>query len=133
MAKFMGMFRSEGSTSKKDTSIVDFIIGLILIAIGLYNIFKNTSIGVLWMSKLFGLNLPSGVVTIPILIGIVLIFMKPRMALGWIIIAIGVVILLVQIIMSVKITFNTTSLWNYFLMFGGTFGGLGLLGRALLR
>ena len=37
------------SFMSKDTSIRDFVIGLVLIIIGLYNIFKNTTIGVIRM------------------------------------------------------------------------------------
>lgn len=40
----------------KDTSIRDFGIGVVLVIIGLYNIFKNTTIGVIWIKQLFGFN-----------------------------------------------------------------------------
>lgn len=132
MSKFNGLIGKE-RTSSTDTSVIDFIAGMILLVIGIYHIFKNTSVGVLWMSRLFGFSLPSGIVTLPILIGIGILFFKHRSLIGWLLIAIGVVFLIIQIILSVRIAFNTTSLWQYFLMFGGTFGGVGLLMKAWLR
>ena len=133
MSKLTSVFRRKASVPKKDTSITDFIIGIILIVVGLYFIFKNTSIGVLFMDRLFGTHLPGGIVTIPALIGIAIVFFKHRSVIGWGLIAIGAVLIVVQIIMSLRITFNTTSLLDYFFMFGGFFGGLGLIGRACLR
>lgn len=132
MSKIEKLFKQHKNETRKDTSILDFILGIILVVGGLYFIFKNTSIGVIWMSRLWGTSLPSGIVTIPILIGITILFLKHRSKIGWGLVVVGVILLLVQIVLSLKITFNTTSLLDYFLMFGGTFGGLGLLARAFL-
>lgn len=132
MSKIEKLFKQHKNETRKDTSILDFILGIILVVGGLYFIFKNTSIGVIWMSRLWGTSLPSGIVTIPILIGIAILFLKHRSKIGWGLVVVGVILLLVQIVLSLKITFNTTSLLDYFLMFGGTFGGLGLLARAFL-
>ena len=117
----------------KDTSIRDFGIGIILVIVGLYNIFKNTSIGVVGFKRLFGYNLPGGAVTIPLLIGIAIIFFNHKSSIGWIISAIGVIIIMLQIILSLNIIFHTTGLIEYILMFGGTFGGLALIAKAFLR
>ena len=117
----------------KDTSIRDFGIGVVLVIIGLYNIFKNTTIGVIWIKQLFGFNLPGGAVTIPLLVGIAIIFFNHISPIGWIITAIGAIFIMIQIILSLNIIFHATSLIDYILMFGGTFGGLGLIAKALLR
>lgn len=132
MSKIEKLFKQHKNEARKDTSILDFILGTLLVVGGLYSIFKNTSIGVIWMSHLWGTSLPSGIVTIPILMGITILFLKHRSKIGWSLVVVGVILLLVQIVLSLKITFNTTSLLDYFLMFGGTFGGLGLLARAFL-
>lgn len=128
-----GEMNSLKSSRAKDTSVIDFILGVILTIVGLYFIGKNTSVGVIWMSHLLGTGLPSGIVSIPIILAIAVLIMNHKSYLGWILLGIGMVILLIQIILSVKITFNSTSLWQYLWMFGGTFGGLGLLARAFLR
>lgn len=115
---------------KKDTSIIDFFLGGILFIIGLISIFKNTSVGTL---RMYGTNLPSGMVTIPILIAFVLLILNHKSRVGWLLMGIGIVLLLITIISSISISFRTTSLLGYLLMFGGTFGGAALLAKALLR
>lgn len=133
MSKMIQPFKQNKNVGRKDTSILDFIMGMVLVAGGLYFILKNTSIGVSWVSRLWGTNLPSGVITIPILTGITILFLKHRSKVGWGLVVTGVILLLIQMVLGLKITFGTTNLLDYFLMFGGTFGGLGLLARALLR
>ena len=122
-----------GKRMSKDTSVRDFGIGMVLVIVGLFNIFKNTSIGVLQMKAFWGGNLPGGIVTIPLLIGIVIIFLNHKSKIGWGVAVIGTLFMLVQIICSLNIIFHATSLIDYFLMFGGTFGGLALIAKALLR
>ncbi|MBQ1273994.1 MAG: hypothetical protein U0L26_14560 [Cellulosilyticum sp.] len=129
------MLRMKGirSSRTKDTSIIDFILGGLLVVIGLYSICKNTSVGIFWVSKLFGTNLPSGIITIPIIAAIVILILNHKSPIGWGVMGIGIILLLINIIFSVRIMFHTTSLLQYILMFGGTFAGFALLARALLR
>ena len=127
------VFRINNNRSSRDTSIMDFGIGILLMIVGLISIFKNTSVGVFWVSRLFGTSLPSGIITIPIIIAIVMIVLNHKSRMGWILMVVGVVLLLLNLICSVRIIFNTTSLFSYLLMFGGTFGGMALIARALLR
>ena len=87
----------------------------------------------IWGSKLFGTGLPSGIITVPILIGIVMLLLNYRSSVAWGCLILGIILLLIQIILSLKITFNTTSLLDYFLMFGETFSGLILLARSFIR
>ena len=129
------MLRMKGirSSRTKDTSIIDFILGGLLVVIGLYSICKNTSVGIFWVSKLFGTNLPSGIITIPIIAAIVILILNHKSPIGWGVMGIGIILLLINIIFSVRIMFHTTSFLQYILMFGGTFAGFALLARALLR
>ena len=119
--------------SSKDTSIIDFVLGIGLMIIGLYAILKNTSVGISWASKLFGTGLPSGIVTLPIIVGIVIVILNRKSKLGWTLMGIGIILLLITIICSVRIIFHTTSLGSFLIMFGGTLGGIVLLLRALLK
>lgn len=121
------------NSSKKDTSVLDFGIGIVLLVIGVISIFKNTSVRVFGYSGLFGTRIPSGIVTIPIIIAIALIILNPKSKIGWGFMMLGVVLIIVSIIFSVRIIFNTMGLLQYLLMFGGTFGGIGLIIRALRR
>ena len=125
MLKMNGLRRS----GTKDTSIIDFILGVVLIVIGLHAIFKNTSV----VSSLFGTRLSTGMVTIPIIIAIVILVLNHKSRIGWGLLGVGIILLLISLVCSVRIVFHSTSLWQYLVMFGGTFGGIGLLLRALLR
>ena len=133
MSKFMSSLRGGKSSSSKDTSILDFVLGIVLMVVGVYCVFKNTSVGVSRMQTFFGTGLPRGIATIPLLIGIAILFFNHRYKIGWGVVIVGVLVLIIQIILSVTIIFLPTSLLNYLLMFGGIFGGLGLLAKALLK
>ena len=71
--------------------------------------------------------------TIPILVGIAIIIFNHKSKIGWIVTAFGVIFMMIQIICSLNIVFHTTSHITYILMLGGTFGGLALIAKALLR
>lgn len=115
------------STRSKDTSIIDFSIGAVLIIIGLYSIFKNTSVA----SSLYGSGFTTGVVTIPILIAIVILILNHKSRIGWGLLGLGIIALLMSLVFSVRIIFHTVSLWQYLKMFGGTFGGIALVLKGL--
>ncbi|MEG0614509.1 MAG: hypothetical protein RR540_02035 [Oscillospiraceae bacterium] len=93
--------------------------------------FQSANVSTQPLQILFGL--PNGVVIIPFLIGIVMLFFCEKKIFGWIVTAIGVVIVLLTIIMTVRITFRMTSLFSYVLMFGLIAAGCGLLLKALFR
>lgn len=133
MSKLMNSLKNSKTSTGRDTSIRDFILGLILMIIGVIMVFKNTYVGVPRMSTFWGTGLPKGIATLPLLIGIAIIFFSHRSKIGWSVVVVGIIVLMIQIILSVNIIFSATSLFNYFLMFGGVFGGLGLLAKAFLK
>lgn len=120
-------------SGKKDTSVLDFGIGIVLLVIGVVTIFKNTSVGVMGYYGLFGSRIPSGIVTIPILVAIVLLILNHKSRLGWTLLFIGIVLIIISIIFSVRIVFHRMGLLQFVLIVGGTFGGIALIARALLR
>ena len=56
---------------KKDTSLRDLVIGVIFFFIGVYMIFQNTQVMASWGFYLGGLHVSSGMVIIPLLIGVI--------------------------------------------------------------
>ena len=78
-------------------------------------------------------DLSSGTVTIPLIIGIIWYFINPKSVLSKIIITLGVIFIVVTIIMSVRINFVTTSMFDYILIFGMVAAGSGLLLRTLFK
>ncbi|MGL5677167.1 MAG: hypothetical protein ACRDDX_12180 [Cellulosilyticaceae bacterium] len=75
--------------------------------------------------------MPSGLVTVPLLVGIGILFYNSDSFLGKFVVFLGVAIILLTIIMSVRIVFRSTSLYNYILMFGSVLAGLGLMTKGL--
>ena len=129
--------KSEGSSSKSSGSLWQFLVGLILLGAGLFWIFQSVSVSTGYgYGYLFGigdLHIPSGTVIIPLLIGILMLFLMERKIYGWIVIAIGVVIILLSIIMSVRLHFRGGSLFNYIMMFSLTLVGGGLVLKNLFK
>jgi len=117
---------------KNENTLLNFFISLIMLSVGIYLITQNTQVVTLWHTWSIGsFRLPSGLITIPFLISIIMLFFNSKSIWGWMLFVIGLIIILITIIMSVSIIFRSTSLYNYLLMFGLTAAGFGLLLRTL--
>ena len=60
-----------------------------------------------------------------------LLFFNGKSFLGWLLTAVGAVIILAGVLMHMDIYFRQTSLFNTLVMLGLLFGGLGLVARSL--
>ena len=136
------MFKKEDSKSEKlnllykeeGNDALYFFLGIILLAAGLFMLSKRVMVHSSWYIWSFGgFDLSSGTVTIPLIIGIIWYFVKPKSVIPKIIITLGVVFIIVAIIMSIRINFVTTSMFDYILIFGMSGAGAGLLLRTLFR
>lgn len=73
----------------------------------------------------FGLSL------LPLLVGIGFLFFDGSSTAGWVLTAIGALIIVVGIIANLRIYFQPTSLFNTLMMLALLAGGLGLIARSL--
>ena len=89
--------------------------------------------GSLWGG--FGMNtsLATGLMLVPLLIGIGLLFFLDRKWIGWVVTAIGLLAILVTLLTSVRFRPVSASLWQYVVMFGMIAAGCGLVARGLLK
>lgn len=131
-------FGGETSSRKTSSDLLQFFIGLLLVGVGLFWVFQSVQVETGWLMGLGGLGglskIPTGVVTIPLLIGIVMLFfMEKRRIFAWIVTVLGVLIILLAIILSVHITMKRMPFFNYVLMFGFIAAGSGLLLKTLFR
>ena len=130
---------NSGSDSGKSSSgsLWQFLVGIVLLGAGLFWIFQSVSVTTGYgYGSLFGfgsLHVPSGTIVIPLLIGIVMLFLMEKKIYGGIVTAVGVVIILVGIITSVRLHFHGGNLFNYILMFGFTLVGGGLVLKNLFK
>lgn len=122
---------------KKDTGgneLLQFFIGILLLGAGLFMLSKRVMVHSSWYTWRIGdFNLSSGTVTIPLIIGIIWYFVNSKSIAPKILITLGVIFIVVTIIMSVRINFVTTSMFDYILIFGMAAAGSGLLLKTLLK
>lgn len=120
--------KSEGN------ELLQFFIGVILLGAGLFMLSKRVMVHSSWyVWHIGGFSLSSGTITIPLIIGIIWYFFKPKSIAPKIIITLSVIFIVLSIIMSVRINFVTTSMFDYLLIFGMAAAGSGLLLKTLFK
>lgn len=115
--------------------LIEFFVGLLLLGGGLFWIFQSVRVTTSWGSYFLHVGtvgIPNGVIIIPLLIGIIMLFVMKRKIFGWIVTSIGVLSILISIITSVSFHFVSQSLFSYILMFGFTAVGAALVIKATL-
>lgn len=117
-----------------ENSLVQVLVGIVLLAVGLYMLSQRVYIHHGWSVIRFGsFNISSGLVTVPLIIGIIWRFYDPKSMAARILLAVGVIIIIVSLLMSMQISFMRISLFEYILIFGCIGAGCGLLLKNLLK
>lgn len=125
--------KTENNNSGKN-ELLQFFLGVILLGVGLFLLSKRVMVSSSWYSWSFGgFNLSSGLVTVPLIIGIIWYFCNPKSIIPKIIITLGVIFIVATIIMSIRIYFVTTSMYEYILIIGMAAAGAGLLLKTLFK
>lgn len=120
------------SKEKHGNSLLTFFVGLLLLGAGLYMISNQVVVSSSFGMLRFGaFGIPFGMTTIPLIIGIIWMFVKPDTVVPKVVIVLGAVFILAAIIASVRLNFARATLFEYILMFGMTAAGAGLLLRTL--
>lgn len=108
-----------------------FFIGLFMFVVGAYlllnNIFVTNSYS--FMSPFYhvgGFGISSGILMIPFMIGIAMIFYNSKNIIGWILGLGAIVLIVVGVIVSVRFQLNNLSAFEFFLIIVLMVGGLGL-------
>lgn len=118
-------------SKKTRYDFTEFFLGLVLFCIGLFMFSKKVIVYTTWgVFNIGGFDVTSGLVTVPLIIGMIWLFFNPRSSMPKILIVLGLIIIVVSIIMSLKITFTATTLYEYIIIIGFFAAGLGLLLRA---
>lgn len=126
------------STGSRDNSgdLLQFFIGLLMLAAGLYMILQNINVTSNWglySYHIGSFHLSSGMVLLPTIIGIGMVFMMDKKGFGLAVLAVGVVIILASVFMTTHIYWKTTSAYEFIFMFGLTAGGAGLIIKQLFK
>lgn len=115
------------------SGLISFLTGLILLGGGLFWVFQSIKVTSVWGSfyRLGSWAMPNGVIIIPLLAGIIMLFVMRKKIFGWVVTAIGVFIILLTVMNSVSLHFVSQSLLSYILMFGFIAVGAALVLKAL--
>lgn len=120
--------KTPGGTSG---GVLEFFVGLAMTVSGGYMLISRVIVTSGFWNwggyNTFGLSL------VPLIFGIGLVFFNGRSVIGWILIFLSVVIIASGILMNLQIYFQPTSLFNTVIMLILFAGGLGLIGRAVMR
>jgi len=110
---------------------LDFILGILCLGGGLFLVGQAVSVSSVWGAGFHfgGISMPSGLVIVPLLIGIGMLFYNHKGRLWKYVTGLGVVFILLAVILSVRITVNRISLFEFVIMFGFTVAGIAMLLR----
>ena len=106
-----------------------FLAGLAMVVVGGYLLLNQVTVHSGFWSW-FGGN-TFGLTLLPLLVGIGFLFFDARSAVGWVLTALGALIIVAGIIANLQIYFQPTSLYNTLIMLALVAGGLGLIVRSL--
>lgn len=131
---------NNGSNHKSDPGgdLLKFFMGIMMLAGGLFMIFNNIRVTSSWgMGGYFfhigSWGIPNGLIMLPLIVGIMMLFMMERKIFGWIVFSAGIVIVLLSVLASTRITWRGSTGFEYVIMFGLTAAGAGLVIRELFR
>ncbi len=113
---------------------LQFFLGIIMLGLGLFMLSKRVMVHSSWyIWRIGSFDLTSGLVTVPLIIGIIWKFYNPKSVIPKIIITLGVIFIIATIIMSIRISFMATSLYDYIIIFGLAAAGSGLLLKTVFK
>lgn len=128
--------KSSGAGSSTDGDLMQFFVGLVMLAVGIYMILQNINVTSNWglySYHIGSFHLSNGMILLPAVIGIGMLFMMERKLFGWIVLAIGIAIILASVFLTTHLYWKTTSAYTFLIMFGLAAAGAGLVIRQLFK
>lgn len=119
---------------KERYELLEFLGGLAMLVIGLFIFTNKVTVQTAFFSGTFviwGVNINSGLVIIPFIIGTVLLFARPHSFIAKIITGLGLLLIIISIVTTTTIMLPRISLFEWLMYLVLIFGGLGLVCRAL--
>ncbi len=121
-------------TVTEDHSLRDFLLGLILVGVSIFVVFQSTTVSMSWYQYRIGsMGMPTGVIILPLLISIGVLFYNTKSLIGKYLFLISIVFIIVTLILSVKIHIQRMDMLSFVIMFGSFFAGSGLLAKTVLK
>ncbi len=118
---------------RKNNDLVMFLIGIAMLVAGGYAFLQNVTVTSGLMSIRWGnFNAGSGLIVIPFIVGIMMLFAMPHKFVSKLVTGLGLLVIVVSVIMGTHFYFNPIPSYAYLLMLVGMFGGLALVLKVLL-
>lgn len=112
---------------REQNELMRFVIGVILVACGLYWFMTNVTVTTGFYAFTIGNFKSGGLVVVPLIIGIVWMCINNESIVARWIAAIGVLLIVASIIMGTRFTLQRLNLYEYIIMLIFIFAGLGLI------
>lgn len=117
---------------KKASDYIEFYMGILLIIGGVFFLLSKAVVhSGFYGISLGGINVSTGLVIIPLMLGIILLVNNPKSIFARLITIAGSIFIVGSIIMNIRITFTTTSMFDYVIMMLLIALGLGLMLKAI--
>ena len=111
---------------RKQNDLLTFLGGLAMLVAGLYWFMTKVSVTSGFFGGTFGfggMNFSSGLVVVPFIVTIVWLFVNPDSFFAKICVGLSILLIVAAIILSTRLHFERTSLYEYLLMLVFIFGG----------
>ncbi|WP_459129750.1 hypothetical protein [Guggenheimella bovis] len=123
-----------GYNSENKHSSLDTLLGIVLLAVGLFLLSRQVSVYTSFYNwNLGGISVPTGVVAVPFFIGLLGYFINPKAFWSKLVMLLGAIFILVSIILSVRFSFMPASLFEYLLYVTLILAGVGLIIRSVKK
>ena len=117
---------------KKNYDLLLFLGGIVMFVVGTFLFTKNVTVTNIWgMWYIGGMKINSGLVVIPMIIGVIWWFVNPKSVPAKILTGLGFVIIVASVIMSTRLVMHSLSLFEYILILVLMAGGAAIVLKTL--
>ena len=113
--------------------LAQFMIGMVMLAAGLYWFLSNVTVMTHFGFQLWNFRVGAGLIVVPFIAGIIWLFVNVDSFGAKLLTVLGIVVILASIIANIQFIFRATSLYVYLIMLILIFGGAALVGQVLFR
>ena len=129
---------ARSSSKSEGNRLLTFFFFLLMLGGGLFMIFQNIEVTSSWgfggyFFRIGNIGLPNGLIMLPIIAGIAMLFLMDRKIFGWVVLSIGIIIVLLSVMMTTHLRWHTTNAYVFIVMFGLVAAGGGMVLRELFR